>query len=76
MTIRMTICLRRWQREHYRAAQFIAKTDHGSLEMDQTAASALTARTFATANGSNASTSLYDWCLSFVRLTNHAAAAE
>src|SRR4029453_6679354 len=63
-----------WQEDHSRAVKAIKDID--LHRQNDEVRSTLVARAYVRARGMNTGTSLYNWCLSFVRLKNAAAVAE
>ena len=68
--------LRRAEPSHYAAIRLVEKKQIAALREDQKLSTTLYARALFRAANDASGTSLYDWCLSFIRLQSRAAAAE
>jgi hypothetical protein len=75
-----SVYLPRAASDHYRAVQLVKETRPDlrleAIRQDETLRSTLYGRALLCAGDDAAGTSLYDWCLSLIRLQNSAAAAE
>lgn len=61
---------------HYRAVQLVKNKQFAALREDKELSATLYARALFRAGNDASGTSIYDWCLSFIRLQSPAAAAE